>query len=95
MLARQLLSPALAEAEKALARDTRPFIDGFQAVNGMIHESYEGILCAPPEQHPQPFELILESPAGAPLADQRRAFTLALKAVLAEYNSFSAFGAGL
>jgi hypothetical protein len=95
VLARQLLSPALAEAEKALARDSRPFIDGFRAVNGMIHESYEGILCAPPAQTPQPFELILESPAGAPLADQRRAFTLALKAVLAEYNSFSAYGAGL
>lgn len=95
VLARQLLSPALAEAEKALARDARPFIDGFRAVNGMIHESYEGILCAPPEQKPQPFELILESPAGAPLADQRRAFSLALKAVLAEYNSFSAYGAGL
>jgi protein MpaA len=95
VLARQLLCPALAEAEKALPRDARPFIDGFKAVNGMIHESYDGILCAPPEQSPQPFELILESPAGAPLADQRRAFSLALKAVLSEYNSFSAYGAGI
>jgi protein MpaA len=95
VLARQLLCPALEEAEKALPRDARPFIDGFKAVNGMIHESYDGILCAPPEQSPQPFELILESPAGAPLADQRRAFSLALKAVLSEYNSFTAYGAGI
>jgi hypothetical protein len=95
VLARQLLSPALAAAEQAQPRDVRPFIDGFQAVNGMIHESYDGILCAPPQQIPQPFELILESPALAPLADQRNAFRLALKAILQEYCPFIAYGANL
>lgn len=95
VMARQLLAPALAAAEQAQARDTRPFIDGFRAVNGMIHDSYDGILCAPPQQIPQPFELILESPALSPLADQRRAFTLALKAVLNEYRPFIAYGANL
>ena len=95
VLARQLLSPALSAAEQAQPRDVRPFIDGFQAVNGMIHESYDGILCAPPQQIPQPFELILESPALAPLADQRNAFRLALKAILHEYCPFIAYGANL
>jgi hypothetical protein len=95
VLARQLLAPALSAAEEAQPRDMRPFIDGFRAVNGMIHESYEGILCAPPQQTPQPFELILESPALAPLADQRNAFRLALKAILSEYCPFIAYGANL
>lgn len=95
VLAGQLLAPALAAAEQAQPRDTRPFIDGFRAVNGMIHESYEGILCAPPQQIPQPFEIILESPALAPVLDQRNAFRLALKAILHEYRPFIAYGANL
>ena len=95
VLARQLLGPALSAAEQAQQRDTRPFIDGFRAVNGMIHESYEGILGAAPQQFPQPFELILESPALAPLSDQRNSFRLALKATLQEYCHFMAYGANL
>ncbi|NBV85283.1 MAG: hypothetical protein EBS01_03235 [Verrucomicrobia bacterium] len=95
VLARQLLAPALSAAEQAHGRDTRPFIDGFRAVNGMIHDSYDGILSAPPQQIPQPFELILESPALAPLADQRNAFRLALRAILHEYCHFMAYGADL
>jgi murein peptide amidase A len=85
----------LSAAEQAQPRDTRAFIDGFRAVNGMIHESYDGILGAAPQQVPQPFELILESPALAPLADQRNAFRLALKAILQEYCPFIAYGANL
>lgn len=95
VLARQLLEPALCAAAQAQRRDMRPFIDGFRAVNGMIHESYDGILCAAPQQIPQPFELILESPALSPLADQRRAFSLALRAILNEYLQFISYGAGL
>ncbi len=95
VLSRQLLAPALSAAEQAQPRDTRPFIDGFRAVNGMVHDSYDGILCAAPTQIPQPFELILESPALAPLANQRNAFRLALKAILQEYSPFIAYGANL
>lgn len=95
VLSRQLLAPALSAAEQAHPRDTRPFIDGFRAVNGMVYDSYDGILCAPPQQIPQPFEIILESPALAPLADQRNAFRLALKAILQEYCPFIAYGAHL
>ena len=95
VLARQLLSPALDAAERAQARDNRLFIDGFRAVNGIIHDSFDGILSAPPEQSPKPFEIILESPARSPLVDQRRALSLALGAVLAEYRQFIAYGADL
>lgn len=95
VLAAQLIAPALAAAEGALPRDARPFIDGFRAVNGIIHDSFDGILSAPPSDHPQPFELILESPARAPMAEQRAAFTLALKSILTEYRKFIAYGGDL
>lgn len=95
VLASQLLSPALAAAEQAQARDSRAMIDGFHAVNGIIHDSFDGILSAPRSHRPQPFEIILESPALTPIADQRRAFTLALKAIIAEYRKFISFAADL
>jgi hypothetical protein len=41
-------------------------IDGFHAVNGIIHTAYNGILTAPPGSSPSPFEIILESPQHAP-----------------------------
>ncbi len=95
VLARQLLAPALDAAENALPRDSRDFIDGFEAVNGIIRSSYEGILSAPPEQKPRPFELILESPALAPLVAQRQAFRLALESILSQYRKFITHGADL
>ena len=95
VMARQLLAPALEAAEAALPRDSRSVIDGFSAINGIIEDSYDGILSAPAEQSPQPFELILESPALAPLDAQRQAFTLALQSILSEYRKFIAYGADL
>ena len=95
VLANHLLVPALVAAEQAQPRDWRHFIDGFRAVNGIIHDSYDGILSAPPEQHPQPFELILESPARTPFSEQRHAFTLALRAILSEYRNLITFGGDL
>jgi hypothetical protein len=92
VFATQLLVPALAAAEQAQPRDLRQFIDGFRAVDGIIHDSFDGILSAPASDHPQPFEIILESPAGTPLGDQRRAFTLALKSILTEYRTFITYG---
>jgi hypothetical protein len=92
VMARQLLAPALTAAEQAQTRDHRPFIDGFQAVNGIIHDSFDGILSAPSSRRPQPFEIILESPANTPLGDQRAAFVLALKSILSEYRKFIAYG---
>jgi hypothetical protein len=70
-------------------------IDGFRAVNGIIHDAFDGILSAPPTQKPQPFEIILETPALTPIADQRRAFALALRAILERYREMIAFGGDL
>lgn len=95
VLANHLLVPALVAAERAQARDWRNFIDGFRAVNGIIHDAYDGILSAPPEARPQPFEIILESPARTPLSEQRHAFTLALQSILAEYRKFITYGSDL
>jgi hypothetical protein len=95
VLAENLLAPALVAAEQAQRRDARGVIDGFRAVNGIIHDAFDGILSAPPSQKPQPFEIILETPALSPLADQRRAFALALRAILVEYRQMIAFGGEL
>ena len=95
VLAEHLLAPALTAADQAQRRDARGIIDGFRAVNGIIHDAYDGILSAPPWQKPQPFEIILETPALTPIADQRRAFALALRAILTEYRQMIAFGGEL
>lgn len=95
VLAEHLLAPALDAAERAQPRDARGIIDGFKAVNGIIHDAFDGILSAPPSQRPQPFEIILETPALSPLSDQRRAFVLALREILAQYRKMIAFGGEL
>ena len=61
-LTKHLIEPALQAAEKLLARDERPIIDGFQARNGVIRDAYDGMLSAPPKVRPRPFEIILETP---------------------------------
>ena len=58
-------------------------------------DAYDGILSAPPDDRPQPFEIILESPARTPLSAQRRAFTLALQSILAEYRALITYGGDL
>jgi murein peptide amidase A len=95
VLAKHLLAPALVAADQAQRRDARGIIDGFRAVDGIIHDAYDGILSAPPWQKPQPFEIILETPALTPIADQRRAFSLALRAILTGYREMIAFGGEL
>lgn len=95
LISEQMLSPALEAAERFLPRDTNDIIDGFHAVNGIIHTAYDGILTAPPTQNPQPFEVILESPHLAPLDLQRQGFVAALRAILQSYRSFIAYGADL
>ncbi|MCI0535761.1 MAG: succinylglutamate desuccinylase/aspartoacylase family protein [Verrucomicrobiales bacterium] len=95
VLTRALLEPALAAAEVVLPRNTAFVIDGFSAENGIISECYDGILASPPELHPQPFEIILETPQDAPLAKQTDAFIAAIRAILIEYQKFLAFAANL
>ena len=94
-LTRHLLEPALAAAEAALPVNKESKIDGFHAVNGIIHTAYDGILSAPPGAQPAPFEIILETPQLAPLDLQRQAFVLALESILSTYREMISFAANI
>lgn len=85
-ISRELLVPALAAASEVLPVNREPVIDGFRAQGGVIVEGYEGILSAGPAD-PRPFEIVFETPAGAPAGDQARATVLALDAILRRYRA--------
>jgi hypothetical protein len=90
-LTKHLLKPALAAAEAALPVNQAATIDGFHAVEGIIHTSYDGILTAPPGASPAPFEIILESPQHAPMELQRESFVLALIEILRHYRRMMSY----
>jgi hypothetical protein len=94
-LTKNLIEPALAAAEKILPRDGRPVIDGFNARNGIIRDSYDGILSAPPKVRPRPFEIVLETPVTPPEYLKELAFVAALQTILLEYNKFIAYAPNL
>lgn len=94
-LATHLLQPALAAVERTLPINRGSAIDGFHAVEGIILTAYDGILSAPPGSQPAPFEIILESPALAPMQLQRGAFVLALEEILTHYRRLMAYGGEL
>ena len=89
------LNPALTAAECVLPRDGRDRIDGFVAREGVICECFQGILAPPPETKPQPFNLIFETPALAPLEQQVVAAVAALDTILAHYRGFIAHAQGI
>ena len=95
MLSEHVLAPALAACEPVLPLNNGPVIDGFPAARGIIKEGYDGVLCAPPEQRPRPFEVVFETPGLAPLADQVTATVTAVKTILAEYRQLQAYAANL
>jgi hypothetical protein len=95
VLNESLLKPALAAAERLLPRDRRDTIDGFAACESVIGDCFPGVLSAPPEQHPRPFDLIFETPGRAGLELQAGAAVAALDSVLAGYRSFIAYAQGL
>jgi predicted deacylase len=86
VLSEHLLEPALHEAERILPRNARSVIDGFPACNGIIDESYHGVLRSVPGMAHPPFELTLETPQRAPLHRQVDAFVSALRTILIEYS---------
>jgi protein MpaA len=86
VLSENLLEPALREAERFLPRNRGRQIDGFAARNGIITESYPGVLRAPGNLQRPPFEITLETPQKAPLHRQVEAFSVALQIVLVEYR---------
>lgn len=94
-LSENLLKPALAEAAKILPRNISAQIDGFAAKDGIIYDAYEGILAAPSELQPPPFEIILETPHHAPIEKQVEALVVAMRVILDEYRRLIAFAANL
>lgn len=90
-LTEALLRPALREAGKILPKNANATIDGFAARDGIIYKGYEGVLAAPAEVVPVPFEIIFETPHAAPMQAQAEAIIIALKTIMAEYRSLLAF----
>jgi hypothetical protein len=86
VLSEHLLEPALREAERYLPRNRGRIIDGFAARNGIIYESYEGVLRSVPGLSRPPFELTLETPQAAPLHLQVDSLVAALQTILVEYR---------
>lgn len=92
----QLLRPALRACAGILPLNEAEIIDGFRAHESVIcHDCYKGILSAPADLRPQPFEIIFETPARAPLTQQAEATSCALRSLLSEYRSFIAQGINL
>src|SRR3954453_22118136 len=85
-LTENLPRPALTEAGKILPRNVNATIDGFAARDSIIYDSYDGVLAAPAQMVPIPFEIILETPHHAPIEKQIEAFVVAIKTIIAEYR---------
>lgn len=94
-LTKHLIEPALAAADRLLPRDTRLTIDGFRARNGVIFDSNEGVLSAPPKARPRPFEIVLEAPDAPPTYVKDASFVAALQSILVEYRALLAYAPNL
>jgi len=94
-LTENLLRPALSEAGKILPRNVNATIDGFAARDGIIYDSYDGVLAAPTQIEPIPFEIILETPHHAAMDAQIEAFVVAIRTIIAEYRRLISFAANI
>jgi murein peptide amidase A len=86
-----LLVPALRASERIVPCNFEPVIDGFKASAGVIHDCFSGVLRPPPEQRPQPFEIIFETPGQTEVDLQAEAAQLAVRTILHEYRSFISY----
>ena len=85
-LTRHVLEPALVEAGQILPRNFDRSIDNFEANNGIIEQGYDGVLTAPPEQKPRPFEIVFETPHHAALYKQVEAHIVAVQTILDRFK---------
>lgn len=90
-----LVEPALRASERVIPCNVEPIIDGFSARAGIISDCFDGVLRPPPEQRPQPFEVIFETPGRADEDLQADAAQVAVRAILAEYRGFIAYAQDL
>ncbi len=94
-LSEHLLQPALHAASAILPRNDSHMIDGFLADKGIIREGYLGMLASPPEQSPKPLEIVFETPALAPMAQQVAATVSAVKTILVRYRRLQSYAPNL
>jgi hypothetical protein len=85
-----VVEPALAAAGKILPVNRERTIDNFVARNGLIRQGYPGMLCAPPEARPRPFEIVFETPHHAELERQIEANLVFLRHALDQYQQLRA-----
>lgn len=90
-----VLAPALEAASKILPKNHRRRIDNLPAKNGIVRSRYPGMLGPQPNTRPQPFEIVLETPALAPIPDQIESTVLALHRILEEYRNLLSFSPNL
>lgn len=91
-LTRHLLEPSLRVASAVLPRDERPEIDTHPAEASIITGGFSGILSAPPDQHPKPFEIVFETPHLAPFGLQVEAHLRAMQEILRLFPQISSHG---
>jgi len=94
-LTENLLRPALRAAGEILPRNVNATIDGFAARDGIIYDHYDGVLAAPRNIEPIPFEIILETPHHALMDKQVEALVTALRTILSEYRRLVSFAANI
>lgn len=94
-LTKGLIEPALRAAAEFLPINKGEIIDGFRARNGVIRQSYPGVLSAPPKVRPRPFEIILETPHAPPTYLKEAALIAAIRVILLRYREFIAFAPNL
>lgn len=94
-LTKDVLEPALSAAEHIFPRNRATQIDEQRARNGMIFSAKKGMLTAPPNVRPRPFEIVFETPQLAPIAQQKAAFGLALNTILQEYRTLISVAQGI
>ncbi|HEY5741060.1 MAG TPA: succinylglutamate desuccinylase/aspartoacylase family protein [Terrimicrobiaceae bacterium] len=85
-LTRHVLEPALEAAGHILPRNFDKSIDNFEANDGIIEQGYDGILSAPPEQKPRPFEVVFETPHHAAFDKQVEAHIVAVQTILDRFK---------
>jgi predicted deacylase len=90
-----LLVPALRASERVIPCNHDPMIDGFAACAGVINDCFKGVLRPHPDQRPQPFEIIFETPGQASEELQAQAAEIAVLSILTEYRRFMSYAQGI
>jgi len=93
--AEHVLTPALEVASRVLPRNRRRRIDNLPARNSIVRKRYPGMLGPQPNVRRQPFEIVLETPALAPIPDQIESTVIALHKILEEYRNLLSFSPNL